>query len=178
MGDKTAHFDFREFTCKCGCMTNRTKDELIYKMEDVYTYLDKTPDGVSAIYINSGYRCTKYSNTLQGAFVGDTHNLGIGCDFYAVKKDGATKWSSYELAAVCEKLGFNGIGIITNHDVHTDLRTVENYANGHWFGNEINGDNDIKSFLSYLPKQKQETNTEKHKIKLVLDGQTIFESEV
>ena len=47
MGDKTAHFDFREFTCTCGCCTNLTKDELITAMENVYMYLDKTDDGVT-----------------------------------------------------------------------------------------------------------------------------------
>ena len=177
MGDKTAHFDFREFTCKCGCSTNRTSDELINKFESVYEYLDKTPDGVSAIIINSGYRCTSWSQKLAGAFVGDTHNLGIGADFHAIKGDGVSRWSALELAAVCEKLGFNGIGIITDYDLHADLRTVENYVNGHWFGNEVTGQNDIKSFLQYLPTQKEKPAV-KHSIKILFDGKTIFESEV
>ena len=177
MGDKTAHFDFREFTCKCGCSTNKTKDELIYKFENLYEYLDKTPDGVSAVIINSGYRCNSWSQKLAGAFVGDTHNLGIGADFHAIKGDGVSLWSALELAAVCEYLGFNGIAVITNTDVHGDLRNGENYANAHWFGNEMTGQNDIKSFLQYLPKQKEKPAV-MHKIKIVFDGKTIFESEV
>ena len=178
MGDKTAHFDFREFTCKCGCSTNRTSDELINKAEQIYQYLDKTADGVSAVIINSGYRCTAWSQKLQGAFVGDTHNLGIGMDFHAIKADGVSNWSAYELAAVCEHLGFNGIAIITNHDVHADLRNGTNYANAHWFGNEMTGDNEVKSFLQYLPKQVDINSNAKHKFKVYYDDKLIFESEV
>ena len=177
MGDVTAHFDYREFTCKCGCSTNRMDRKFIEKMETIFDYLSKTADGVSVIIINSGYRCTKSSNSSPGAFVGDTHNLGFGADFHAVKADGETPWSSYALAAVCEHLGFTGIGIITDIDVHADTRTINNYPNGHWFGNEMTGNDNIKSFLEYLPPIKV-TAAEKHKITVFYDGKLLYECEV
>lgn len=179
MGDMTAHFSRREFTCKCGCNTNNVNTELVNKLEKVYEYLDNTVDGVSAIYINSGCRCSKHSLSVGGYF-NDAHTRGIAADFYAVTKDGKTRWSSYELAAVCEKIGFSGIGIITETDLHGDIRDATNYVNSHWFGNEITGDDNIKSFLSYLPPQKAKTETptkDKHKLTITLDGVKIYEKE-
>lgn len=175
MGDVTKHFDFREFTCKCGCSLNRTDKEFIRKLETMYEYLEKTVDGVSAIIINSGYRCNKQSSNLYGAKIGDTHNLGFAADLYAIKSDGCTRWSAYSLAAVAEKLGFNGIGIITDYDIHVDTRTIDKYVNSHWFGNEITGNNNIVTFAEYLPAMKINN---KHKITVIIDGKTVYESEV
>lgn len=175
MGDVTKHFDYREFTCKCGCSLNRTDKEFIKKLEKLYEYFENTVDGISAIIINSGYRCAKSSSSIPGAFIGDTHNLGFGADLHIVKGDGASLWSSLNIAAVAEKLGFNGIGIITNTDIHLDDRTIDKYSNDHWFGNEANGQNNIISFAAYLPALKI-NNT--HKITVIIDGKTVYEREV
>lgn len=183
MGDMTAHFSKREFTCKCGCSGNEIKNELVNNLEKVYEYLTKTADGVSAIYITSGYRCPKHSVNVGGGY-SDAHTRGIAADFYAVKSDGVTRWGAYELAAICEKLGFSGIGIIADGAlscIHADIRNNDNYVNNHWFGNEIIGDNNVKTFLSYLPPTKATTEKPKetkHKIIVMYDNKTIFESEV
>ena len=177
VGDMTAHFSRREFTCKCGCAGNEINAELVNKLESVYDYLSKTPDGVAAVYITSGYRCPKHSVNVGGGY-SDAHTRGIAADFYAVKADGSTRWNAYELAAICEKLGFSGIGIIQDGAmscIHADIRNNTNYVNSHWFGNEITGDNNVKSFLQYLPAQKS-TET-KHKLTVIFDGKTIFEKE-
>ena len=184
MGDMTAHFSRREFTCKCGFYFNNVKTKLVEYLEKVYEYLDNTADGISAIYINSGCRCSKHSLSV-GGYMNDAHTKGIAADFYALKKDGRTRWGAYELAAVCEKIGFSGIGIIQDgatSAIHADIRDANNYVNSHWFGNEITKDNNVKTFLSYLPPQKATaetpTNTkEKHKLTITLDGVKIYEKE-
>lgn len=174
MGDMTTHFSRREFTCKCGCNTNIVAAELVNKLEKVYEYLSETADGVTAIIVTSGCRCSKHSVNVGGS-INDAHTKGIAADVYAVKKDG-TRWGAFPLAAVAEKIGFTGIGIIDNTAVHMDIRNNNNYVNPHWFGNEITGDDFVKTFSQYLPKAKTVT-AKKHKLVITLDGVKITEKE-
>lgn len=176
MGDMTAHFSRREFTCPCGCNTNNVSAELVNKLESIYEYLQKTPDSVSAIIVNSGCRCSRHSYSV-GGYGNDAHTRGIAADIHAIKGDGTTPWGALEVAAVAEKLGFSGIGIITNNDLHVDIRNKDNYANSHWFGDERTGNDNIKSFLDYLPKQKTEQKQSTH-IKLIIDGITVIDTNV
>lgn len=94
-------------------------------------------------------------------------------------KDGKVP-SSY-LACFAELIGFSGIGIIDNTAIHVDRRTTKNYTNGHWFGNEQTGEDNISSFFNYfgLSKsavknkyKKAETVTWTPKVgdKVVVDG--------
>lgn len=178
MGDMTAHFSRREFTCKCGCNTNIVAAELVNKLEKVYEYLSETADGVTAIIVTSGCRCKKHSVNVGGK-MNDAHTKGIAADVYAVKKDG-TRWGAFSLAAVAEKIGFSGIGVIDNTAVHMDIRNESNYVNSHWFGNEITGDDFVKTFSQYLPATKTAATTpatKKHKIAVYLDGVKITEKE-
>lgn len=175
MGDMTPHFSRREFTCKCGCNTNNVDSELVSKLEQVYEYLSNTKDGISAIFVNSGCRCPRHSYSVGGSGT-DAHTRGIAADIHAVKADGQTPWGALEVAAVAEKIGFTGIGIITNSDLHLDIRNNDNYVNPHWFGDERTGNDNIQSFLSYLPKQV--TDAKKHKLKIVYDDKIIYECEV
>lgn len=178
MGDMTPHFSRREFTCKCGCNTNIVAAELVNKLEKVYEYLSETADGVTAIIVTSGCRCKKHSVNVGGK-MNDAHTKGIAADVYAVKKDG-TRWGAFSLAAVAEKIGFSGIGVIDNTAVHMDIRNDKNYVNSHWFGNEITGDDFVKTFSQYLPATKTAVATpptKKHKIAVYLDGVKITEKE-
>lgn len=178
MGDMTAHFSRREFTCKCGCNTNIVAAELVNKLEKVYEYLSETADGVTAIIVTSGCRCKKHSVNVGGK-MNDAHTKGIAADVYAVKKDG-TRWGAFSLAAVAEKIGFSGIGVIDNTAVHMDIRNESNYVNSHWFGNEITGDDFVKTFSQYLPATKTAAatpTTKKHKLVITLDGVKITEKE-
>lgn len=176
MGDMTTHFSRREFTCKCGCNSNNVSAELVHKLERVYEYLSNTADGVTAIIVTSGCRCPKHSVNVGGS-INDAHTKGIAADVYAVTK-GGTRWGAFPLAAVAEKIGFTGIGIIDNTAVHMDIRNNNNYVNPHWFGNEITGDNNVKTFSQYLPKTKIATlTTKKHKLVITLDGVKITEKE-
>ena len=179
MGDMTPHFSRREFTCKCGCNTNIVAAELVNKLEKVYEYLSETADGVTAIIVTSGCRCPKHSASIPNGSSTDAHTRGIAADVYAVKKDG-TRWGAFSLAAVAEKIGFTGIGIIDNTAVHMDIRNNSNYVNPHWFGNEITGDDFVKTFSQYLPKTKTAAatpETKKHKLVITLDGVKITEKE-
>ena len=174
----TTHFNASEFRCKCGKCEDLFPDEkLVNYLEKVYEYLNETRDGVTAIYINSGRRCPSHSLAVGGS-VDDAHVRGIAADIHAIKGDGVTTRDSHALAAVCERVGFSGIGIISEIDVHADVRTSANYKNSHWFGDERTGNNNIMSFADYLPDKKGKTITVKHKIAVVIDGETVFEREV
>lgn len=174
----TAHFNVNEFTCKCGCRTNQIKLPLVQRLEKIFDYLSQTADGCGAIFVTSGYRCPRHSVAVGGSF-DDAHTRGIAADIYAVKNDGETRWGAFELAAVCERVGFTGIGIIDNTAVHADIRTSENYKNAHWFGNEMTGNDNIPTFADYLPRQRVNVPIgQNHIISVYLDGKKIFESEV
>jgi hypothetical protein len=62
-----------------------------------------------------------------------------------------------------------------NGAVHLDIRNGKNYVNAHWFGDERTGENYIATFSQYLPKIIETT---KHKITVIIDGKTVYESEV
>ena len=171
MGDITAHFSAYEFKCSCGCGGNGTSKALVEKFEKIYEYLAGTERGVKSVNITSGYRCPKHSVAVGGS-ADDAHTRGIAADFYALDKSG-TRWASRELAAVCEKLGFSGIGVIDNTAVHADIRTTANYKNGHWFGNEMTGNDNIQTWAEFLPKQVSTKPTAETKaVTLVIDGVT------
>ena len=170
----TAHFNFDEFKCPCGCGSNKTDTSFINKLENIYEYFSRCPDGVAVIIVTSGFRCSKHSVAV-GGYANDAHTKGIAADIYVVKSDGKTRYNSREVAAVAEKLGFSGIGIIDNTAVHVDIRNASNYTNSHWYGNEITGDDNIKTFSEYLPKQK--TTTSKHTLTVIFDDKEIIKKE-
>lgn len=167
MGDITAHFSAWEFECPC-CKVNNTQKALVQKFETIYEYLDKTEKGVKSVNITSGYRCPRHSVAVGGSAT-DAHTKGIAADFYAIDKNGK-RWASRELAAVCEHLGFSGIGVIDETAVHADIRTTDNYVNGHWFGNEMTHNDNIQTWAEYLPKQVSSKKTKE--VTLVIDGGT------
>ena len=175
MGDLTAHFSTDEFTCGCGCRTNNIRRDLVEKLEKVYNYFEHTASGVNCIIITSGYRCPRHSVAV-GGMSDDAHTRGIAADFYVMKTDG-TKYPALEVAAVCEYVGFTGIGVIDNTAVHADIRTTTNYKNGHWFGNEMTGNDNIETWREYLPPIVSHETNSKTKIKIFVNDKLIFESE-
>ena len=176
MGDITAHFSANEFTCKCGCNTNYVKRELVDKLEKVYEYLDNTERGVNAIIITSGYRCPRHSVAVGGS-ADDAHTKGIAADFYALDKSGI-RYESRIVAAVCEYIGFTGIGVIDKTAVHADIRTTDNYKNGHWFGNEMTGNDNIETWREFLPAIVSHETNSKTKVKIFVDDKLIYEREI
>ena len=178
MGDMSAHFDRREFMCKCGCGRNNISADLVNKLESVFDYLARTPTGCKSCVITSGIRCPSYSESV-GGFRNDAHTLSIAADCIYYQSDGKP-YAPETVAAVAEKLGFSGIGLMKGA-IHLDIRNEKNYTNSHWFGDERTGENYIKTFSQYLPKiteTPKTTETVKHKIKLMLDDKIIFENEI
>ena len=173
MGDLSKHFSAKEFVCKCGIQHDTIiNPELIEKLEKLYDLL-----GATAIYINSGFRCPEYSRSV-GGYKNDAHTKGIAADICCKSKDG-TYYTAEDIAEAAERVGFTGIGIITDKDVHVDIRTTSNYSNGHWFGDERTGNDNIATFQRGTVFSGENVSHEtKHKLTVIIDGATVFESEV
>ena len=168
------HFKLAEFECPC-CKKSEVVPELLSKLEQMYSYFENCVDGISAICITSGYRCNSYS-PKAGGFTGDAHTCGIASDIVVKKADG-TNYDSYTVAAVAEKIGFTGIGRITDTATHVDVRNEYNYHNSFWHGNEMTGNDNIETWAEYLPKLKNTTSDDKH-IRLYVNDTLVFEMEV
>ncbi len=134
----SAHFDSVEFECKCGCGKNNASPELVRMLEKLYDLM-----GASAIIVNSGCRCPVHSVRVGGG-ESDAHTRGIAADI-VVKKQNGSYYTGEDIAEAAERLGFSGIGIMRNA-CHVDIRNDTNYVNAHWFGNELTGENWIKTF--------------------------------
>ena len=144
-GQLSAHFHSSEFACKrCGA-THTISQDLINKLESLYSRLN-----CSKIIVTSGYRDPDCSVAV-GGYRNDAHTKGIAADVICYDKNGY-QISSARVAWEAEQIGFTGIGIIDNTAIHLDVRTTSNYSNGHWFGDERNGDNNIPTFKNYKPR--------------------------
>ncbi|SFD04823.1 peptidoglycan-binding protein [Ruminococcus albus] len=144
-GQLSAHFHSSEFACKrCGA-THTISQDLINKLESLYSRLN-----CSKIIVTSGYRDPDCSVAV-GGYRNDAHTLGIAADVICYDKNGY-QISSARVAWEAEQIGFSGIGIIDSTAIHLDVRTTSNYSNGHWFGDERNGDNNIPTFKNYKPR--------------------------
>lgn len=160
----TAHFDSAEFDCKCGCGGNKTKIELVNKLEELRDLM-----GASAVLVNSGYRCPVNSVRVGGSAT-DGHVCGIAADIRVKKPDGSS-YTGEQIAEAAERLGFSGIGIISGDSCHVDIRNDQNYSNSHWFGNEMTGDNFVKTFQkgTVFPGEKSKKSKQ---VTLIIDDHT------
>lgn len=136
----TEHFDSNEFLCECGCGRMNMKNSTIEHFEQFFGTLD----GVDKIIVTSGCRCPSCSVSV-GGYADDTHTVGIAADIVAYDRFG-NLISPWKIAEAAEKLGFNGIGVMSTA-CHCDERTTENYKNGHWFGDETTGEN-VGTFIT------------------------------
>ena len=89
-------------------------DELINMLEKLSRAVKYKP-----IIVTDGYRTEEYDRLLTGK-VGQ-HTKGLAAD---VRVEGYT---SYELAAIAELLGFDGIGVINDRAVHLDVRGYKSF---------------------------------------------------
>ena len=138
MENLSAHFDKSEFICKCGCKQGNLSSLLISRLEKLYKLMD-----AKAIIVNSGYRCYKHDKAVGGSGYG-AHTKNIAADIVVKKQDG-TLYSAEDIAEAAERIGFGGIGMM-NNACHVDTRDSEKYDNDHWFGDERDGRNYIKTF--------------------------------
>lgn len=138
MGNLSKHFDKSEFHCQCGCGRENPSKLLIERLEKLFDLMD-----AKSIVITSGYRCPKYSVSV-GGYSSDAHTCNIAADIIVNKKSGGT-YTSEDIAEAAERIGFGGIGLM-NGACHLDTRDSEKYVNNHWYGDERDGRNYIKTF--------------------------------
>jgi hypothetical protein len=150
MGNLSKHFDLSEFRCQCGCGGENPSKLLIERLEKLFDLMD-----AKSIVITSGYRCPKYSVSV-GGYSSDAHTCNIAADIIVNKKDGGSYSSEY-IAEAAERIGFGGIGLM-NGACHVDTRDSETYVNNHWYGDERDGRNYIKTFQrgTVFPGEKKE----------------------
>lgn len=123
----SAHFNAREFRCKCG-KTHDTEinPNLVDNLEKLYRVLD-----CSRIVITSGYRCPDHDKAVGGNGTGQ-HTKGNAADIICYGQDGNII-STKKVACKAQDIGFRGIGNIdsTYTAIHVDVRT-----GAKWYGDE------------------------------------------
>lgn len=112
------HFRVKEFRARRGGILDGDRilvsDELILMLEKLSRAVKHKP-----VVVTDGYRTEEYDKLLTGK-VGQ-HTKGLAAD---VRVEGYT---SYELAALAEMLGFDGIGVINARAVHLDVRGYKSF---------------------------------------------------
>lgn len=128
------NFKLSEFACKCGCGKCIVHPILIERLQRIATHFD------SPVFINSGYRCSSHDVAVGGNGLG-AHTMGIAADIRVANVP------AMEVAKFAQSIGCGGIGIITDKDIHIDIRDLSGYdiagfvyTNNHWYGNEQTGE--------------------------------------
>ena len=109
------NFTRDEFACKCGCGTNKIKDEVIDLAQAVR-------DEVGfAMPITSGYRCEKHPIERAKMQPG-THSKGLAFDV------GVSGWKARMITAALLRRSVGGVGVkqkgsIAGRFVHGDIST-------------------------------------------------------
>lgn len=123
----SAHFNVREFRCKCG-KTHDTElnPKLVADLEKIYRALS-----CSKIIVTSGYRCPTHDKNVGGNGTGQ-HTKGNAADIICYGQDGSII-STKKVACKAQDIGFRGIGNIdsTYTAIHVDVRT-----GAKWYGDE------------------------------------------
>lgn len=114
----TPHFKVGEFRARRGDHLDGDKilidDALVEKLEHLSLCVRRVP-----VIINDGYRTPEYDKLLTGA--AGQHTKGRAAD---IRVEGYTSW---ELAALAEEIGFDGIGIINERAIHVDTRGYKSF---------------------------------------------------
>ncbi len=138
----TAHFNAKEFRCKCGKSHDiLISGELVQMLESLRDALN-----CSKIIVNSGYRCASHDKAVGGTGSGQ-HTKGTAADVVCYDPSG-TAISSKTVCCTAQDLGFGGIANITSAytSTHLDVRTGSK-----WYGDETKGTNTVTSdFYSYF----------------------------
>ena len=138
----TAHFNAKEFQCKCGKSHSFLIDnDLLDKLELLYSALD-----CSKIIVNSGYRCSEHDKAVGGNG-GGQHTKGTAADIVCYNQNGEII-SSKLVCCAAQDIGFTGIANIDDSytATHVDVR-----KNGWWYGNEVHGTGTVTNdFYKYF----------------------------
>ncbi len=112
------HFRVKEFRARRG---NKLDGDRILISQELVEMLEKLSRAVryKPIIVTDGYRTEEYDRILTGRT--GQHTKGLAADVWV---DGYT---AFELAAIAELLGFDGIGVINSRCVHLDVRGAKSY---------------------------------------------------
>lgn len=125
------HFHSSEFRCKCGCGQIKIDEELVSKMENIFSRLN-----ASKCIISSGYRCSSYDKVI-GGFVG-RHAEGLAADCIYYDKDGAIIPSKIVICVAWDLGQLRGIAKINDNYTHLDNR-----SSGYYRGDETVSNNSV-----------------------------------
>ena len=115
------HFHSTEFRCKCGCGVIKIDENLVNKMENIYTKLN-----ASKCIISSGYRCSKHDKRVGGSGYGQ-HTTGLAADCIYYDKEGKIIPSKYVICAAYDLGQLKGIAKINDNYSHLDNRSSGSY---------------------------------------------------
>lgn len=121
----SAHFHSSEFRCKCGCGKIKIDENLVKKMENIFSKLN-----ASKCIISSGYRCPSYDKVI-GGFAG-YHSKGLAADCCYYDKNSKVIPSKIVICVAYDLGEIKGIAMIKGGN-HTHL---DNRASGTYYGDE------------------------------------------
>lgn len=168
MGNLSPHFSDYEFKCQCGCGNKTVSKDLIDKLEQLYSKLN-----CSKIIVSSGFRCSKHDKEVGGNGSG-FHTKGMAADICCYGQDGKPI-NTKLVCCAAQDLGFGGIANINESYTytHVDVRT-----GSRWLGNEVYGNNTVTDdFYKYFGISKDQTASPRH-LAIVIDGKTVYESDI
>lgn len=126
----STHFNIREFKCKCGGTHNiLIHENLIEKLELLYSKLQNSKWGCSKIIVTSGYRCSAHDKAVGGSGSGQ-HTKGYASDIICYESNG-NPIPSHVICCIAQDCGFAGIGKIDGTATHVDVRPYSG-----WKGDE------------------------------------------
>jgi len=110
---KWRYFTYQEFANTKDHNANKTKDELIDKLDELRHLIGRS------ITITSGYRTPKF-NTLVGGDRNSEHIYGLAADL----RFNFTGYSKESIARICKYLGFTNVGVYWNHGVGSTINRL------------------------------------------------------
>lgn len=128
----STHFHSTEFRCKCGCKKIYIEEELVNKLEKLFSKLN-----ASKCIISSGYRCSKHDKNVGGNGYGQ-HTKGTASDCVYYDKNGKIIPSKIVICVAYDSNLFRGIAKIDNNYTHLDIRT-----SGYYKGDETVSNNSV-----------------------------------
>ena len=112
MGDLSAHFSTREFTCHC-CGHAIVSGRLVQGLEQL-RQLAARP-----ILVHDGYRCRAHNEEVGGT-ANSEHTRGTAAD---IEIPGMSLQQMYELALGVPQFSGGGIGVYDGGFLHLDVRS-------------------------------------------------------